>query len=261
MMKKENHHTHTTGSDGKLEPEELIRLAIKKKFKVLGITDHYYFPSGFRDWGNEYYSNAHYVELKKLKEKYKNKIKIEVNVEFDWIKRYKKWIIKEAIKRKYDYRFISMHFLIVGSDSVPIDYTEESFIEILKKAGGIKPLVKIYYGGLREAIKTGCFDVVSHFDIIKLWNKNSKYFSEGELWYKKEVLKTLKLISKKNMKLDLNTAGFRRPCSEQYPSVEILEEAKKLRIPFIIGTDAHKPSELEAGLKEIRQLLKNENQN
>ena len=38
---KENHHVHTTGSDGKLKPEELIKLAIKRKFNVLGIADQF----------------------------------------------------------------------------------------------------------------------------------------------------------------------------------------------------------------------------
>ncbi len=254
-MKKENHHTHTTGSDGKLNPEDWIKIAIKKEFNILGITDHYHFPSGFRNWGNEYYSDEHYAELKRLKKKYKKKIKVEVNVEFDWIKKYKKWIIKEATKREYDYKFISMHFLIVGNESVPIDHTEKSFVEILNKAGGIKQLIKIYYSGLREAIKTGCFDVVSHFDIIKLWNKNNKYFSEEEMWYKKEIKKTLNLVKEKNMKIDLNTSGFRKPCAEQYPSKDILDEAKKMKIPFLIGTDAHEPEELEAGLEEIKNLL------
>ena len=102
---KSNYHTHTTGSDGKLKPEELIKLAIKKKFDILGITDHYSVPPRFRDWGNEYYSDEHYAELKKLKKKYSGKIKVLVNVEFDWLKDYKKWIVKEATKRKYDYRF------------------------------------------------------------------------------------------------------------------------------------------------------------
>jgi histidinol-phosphatase (PHP family) len=254
-MKKENHHTHTTGSDGKLKPEELVRLAIKKKFDVLGITDHYHFPPGFRDWGNDYYSEDHYKELRRLKKKYKDKIKIEVNVEFDWISKYRKWIINEATKRKYDYRFVSMHFLIVGEDSVPLDHTEESFVQILKKAGGIKKLVKIYYAGLRSAIKTGCFDVVSHFDLIKLWNKDHKYFTGGEKWYKSEVSRTLKLMAKKNMKIDLNTSGLRKPCAEQYPSLEIIKAAKLLGIGFLVGTDAHKSKELESGLKEVNKIL------
>ena len=224
-MKKVNYHTHTTGSDGKTKPEEWIKIAIKKRFEILGITDHYHFPPGFRDWGNDYYSDAHYEELKKLKRKYENKIEIKVNVEFDWLKGYKKWIKKEATKRKYDLRFISLHFIDDGDRYTPLDWNEESFRNLIKYHKGIKNLVKYYYAELRNAIKTGCFDVVGHLDIIKIWNKDKKYFSGREDWYKKEIQRTLKLIKKKNMKIDLNTAGLRKPCAEQYPSKEILEEA------------------------------------
>ena len=58
------------------------------------------------------------------------------------------------------------------------------------------------------------------------------------------------------MIIDLNTAGLRKACAEQYPSKEILEEAKKMQISFLIGTDAHKSEELESGLKEIKDILK-----
>jgi histidinol-phosphatase (PHP family) len=253
-MKKVNYHTHTIGSDGKLNPEELIKLAIKKKFEIIGITDHYHFPQGFRDWGNEFYSDEHYKELQRLKEKYKDKIKILVNVEFDWLKDYKKWIKKEATKRKYNFKFISVHFLKIGKEYFPLDYNEKTFKKMTKDIGGIRKLVRLYYKNLREAIKSGCFDVVGHLDIIKIYNKNKKYFSEKEDWYKNEITKTLKLIKKKNMKIDLNTSGLRKPCSEQYPSFEILKEANKMKIQFLIGTDAHNGKELESGLEEIRRL-------
>jgi len=244
-MKKANYHIHTTGSDGKLKPEDWIKIGIKKKFDVLGFTDHYHFPPCFRDWGNEFYSDEHYKELNKLKEKYKDKIKILVNVEFDWLEDYGEWIKKEAIKRKYDYRFISVHFLKIGEEYIPLDYSEKVFQQMVKEIGGIKKLVKEYYFSLRQAIKKGCFDVVGHLDIIKIWNKDKKYFSEQKNWYMEEVKKTLKLIKKGKMKIDLNTSGLKKPCSEQYPSLEILKEAKKMKIPLLIGTDAHKPEELE----------------
>ena len=255
-MKKVNYHTHTTGSDGKLKPEDWIKIAIKKKIDILGITDHYHIPPKFRNPDNEmysYYSDEHYNELNKLKRKYKNKIKILVNVEFDWLEHYKKWLKKEATKRKYDLRFISVHYIKTKKEYIPLDWTEEGFKEMIKSFGNVKLLVKWYYSSLRKAINLGCFDVVAHLDIVKIWNKNNKYFSGQEDWYKKEIQKTLKLIKKKDMKIDLNTSGLRKPCAEQYPSLDILKEAKKMKVPILIGTDAHKPEELESRLKIVQK--------
>ena len=248
---KVNYHTHTTISDGKLSPENLIKLAIKKKFSILGITDHYRFPKGFRSWGTKRYLDKNYNELKSLQKRYSNKIKILINVEFDWFPEYKKWIINESKKRKYDYKFVSIHFLKVGKDYFPIDHDEKTLKKIIDKIGSAKKVVKLYYKNLRQGIKTSCFDVVGHLDIIKTYNKNKKYFSYNEKWYQKEVYKTLKLIKKKNMLLDLNTKGLRKPCAEQYPSLEILRQAKDMGIKYLIGTDAHSGEELEFGFDKI----------
>jgi histidinol-phosphatase (PHP family) len=253
-MEKENYHTHTTGSDGSLSPEELIKLAIKKHFKVIGITDHYHFPPGFRNWGNEFYSEKHYKELNKLKANYKDKIKIFINVEFDWLKDYKSFL-KQAVKRHYDYKFISIHYLKAKAEYLPIDDSPELFEKIIQAKGNIRRVVKSYYHELRKAIRTGWFDVVSHLDLIKIWNKDKKYFSGEESWYKNEIRKTLNLIKRKNLKLELNMKGLLKPCDEQYPSLSILSQIKSLSIPILVGTDAHNAGELDFALDKAEKLL------
>jgi len=251
----ENYHLHTTISDGKLKPEELIKLAIKKKFDVVGITDHYHFPPDFREEKNKFYSEQDYNELFRLKDKYKQKIKILVGVEFDWLSDYEKWFGKET-KKKYDYRLLSMHFIKVGKNYVPLDLSEDFFKEIVKKSDGIKNVVESYYEDLRKGVETGYFDVVAHLDIIKIWNKDKKYFSGNETWYKEQVKDTLYSIKNKKMKIEINTAGWRKPCKEQYPSKWIIKEALKLKIPILIGTDAHRKEEIDKGLKRANNLLK-----
>ena len=54
-----NHHVHTTGSDGKLSPEETIKLAIDLGLKFICFTDHYinppYISADTRDFHSEEY--------------------------------------------------------------------------------------------------------------------------------------------------------------------------------------------------------------
>jgi histidinol-phosphatase (PHP family) len=250
-VKKVNYHTHTTGSDGKLKPEELIELAIKRRFDILGITDHYFIPGGFREPDNEmysYYDEEHYEELCRLRGKYKDELKVLVNVEFDWLGDYVKWMEREATKRDYDLRYISVHYIKTSKEHIPLDWKEEAFVEMIEDFGNVEKLVRWYYASLRDAVRLGCFDVVSHFDLIKIWNRDEKYFNEIEDWYREEVLESLRLIAEKGMKLDLNSSGLRKPCGEQYPSLWIINEAKKMGICFLVGTDAHNEGELEMGL-------------
>ena len=254
MAAKENYHLHTTVSDGKLKPEELINLAIKRKFQIIGITDHYRLPPAFKEERNDYYTEKDYKNLTRLRDKYADKITVFIGAEFDWFSEHKDWIVKETKKRRYDSKFISMHFVKVSGKNEPIDLFAVTFDDSVKKIG-IKNLVESYYKELREGIETGCFDVAAHLDIIKMWNKNKKYFSGDEKWYKSQINETLRLIKKENMKIELNTSGWRRYCNEQYPAGWILKKAIKLKIPIIIGTDGHRKEHLEFGLKRAKNLL------
>jgi histidinol-phosphatase (PHP family) len=137
-----------------------------------------------------------------------------------------------------------------------LNANEELFSEILDLLGNdIKKLVKLYYKNLREAIKTKLFDVVGHFDLIKVFNENSKYFSDKDLWYKREVVKTLRLMRKFNLKLDINLGGFNLPIKEQYPSKWIIDIAKGMKIGLLIGTDAHDKKGLEYNLITVQKLI------
>jgi len=41
------------------------------------------------------------------------------------------------------------------------------------------------------------------------------------------------------MSIELNSAGFRKPIGEAYPSLELLELAYEKNIPITFGSDAH----------------------
>lgn len=71
-----NHHVHSTGSDGKLSPEEVIKFAISKKLNFICFTDHYPYPPDHLEWGKDFHSEKYYNQIKELIEKYKDKIEI-----------------------------------------------------------------------------------------------------------------------------------------------------------------------------------------
>jgi len=255
-MGKVSYHTHTTVSDGKLSPEELIKLAIERGFEVLAITDHYKRTSDVGDWARNFYSDEDYKKMVKLKKKYSDKIQVLVGAEFDWLPTKKNWLEKEITKRPYDIKILSVHLLYINEKYYSINGDLARFEETLKALGGdIKKLVKLYYKNLRDGISTGWFDSIGHLDVIKVFNKNYKYFSEKEDWYKKEVLKTLKLAKKFDMKLDLNLQGLIFEIGEQFPSKWIINEAKKMGIEFLIGTDSHWAESLDYDEKLMEGLL------
>ncbi len=257
-MEKESYHTHTTISDGKLSPRELIEFAIKKGFKTLAITDHYSRPPKVdaSGWSSGFYTESHYLQLKKLKKEYKDKICILIGAEFEWYSSKKGWLFAEVDKRDYDIKIISVHQIPVNGKYYPINYSEETFDEVLDLLGGdIKKLVVIYYNALREAINSKKFDIVGHFDVIKSLNGNSKYFSEKAGWYREEVIRTLNVLGESGMKMEIHLQGFLRACKEQWPSKWIIEEARKRGIRFVVGTDAHGRFDLDYNCEEIEKII------
>ncbi len=87
-MRKINLHNHTTFSDGKKTPKELVEEAINKKLDEVAISDHY--ESFLGIWGFKsnvllYKSDIflYFKVLNHLKEKYRDKIKIFAGLEMD----------------------------------------------------------------------------------------------------------------------------------------------------------------------------------
>jgi len=257
-MGKVSYHTHSTVSDGQLTPEELIKLAIERGFEALAITDHYTRnkDATVGTWGIGFYSEEDYQEMIKLKEKYSDKITVLVGSEFDWFTTKREWIKNQVQRREYDIKIVSVHMVYSDGEYHNINGCESDFKETLAYFNGdMEKFARLYYETLREGIETGWFDVVGHLDIIKIFNENSKYFSENEVWYKEEVLKTLKAAKKFNMKLDVNLQGLTCGVGEQFPSKWIIGEAKKMGIGLLVGTDSHSAHTLDYDEDFVEEMI------
>ncbi|VVB78911.1 phosphatase YcdX [uncultured archaeon] len=250
-----NHHVHTTGSDGKLSPEDTIKLAIEKGLNFICFTDHYPCPDGFDKWFCGFHSEEYYANVMGLKQKYKDRIDISFGAEVNWFLGHEDWIKKEVKKRKYDYILGAAHHL--GRPShLSINNSEKNWNETIKHFGSIEELIKEYYTQVRLMAKSGLFDCIAHFDLVKVWNEDSKYFSEDEKWYRQEVIKTLETIKESGICIEINTSGRRKKSRDEHPSFWILEETGKMKIPLTIGSDSHNPSDIDYGLERAMELAK-----
>jgi histidinol-phosphatase (PHP family) len=111
-----------------------------------------------------------------------------------------------------------------------------------------------YYHKLQDMITSEEFDfnVISHFDLPKKYKKRA---INKEL-VMNEVIKTLELIKKKDLTIEINTGGLRKEIKEQYPSSEIIEEMYELGIPVLLSSDAHHPNDLGYKFNEILGMIK-----
>lgn len=256
-----NHHTHTLYSDGSSHPEEYIIAAIEKGFNLLGFTEHsplpFETPFSFRKENKDEYIAL----MQNLKQKYNSQIALFSGMEMDYIPRMSEAFSKTKHEYKLDYLIGSVH-LVRLENSKELWFTDGPDYHTYDQGlndlfgGDIKKAVTTYYKQLNEMIETQHFDIIGHFDKIKMHN-NGRFFNEDEPWYKELVNETLQLIQDRDIIIEVNTRGIYKQRSETtYPGLDILKQIKTMRIPVMVNSDAHKPHELDLAFGQGFSLLK-----
>ncbi len=249
-MQNFNLHTHTIYSDGKSTPREMVEEAVRQGLTRLGFSEHSPLP-----FDNNFSVKAErmpdYIkEVAALKEEFKDQLEILTGLEADFIPGVSERFAVTKEKYGLDYLIGGVH--LVGHSANPeeiwfIDGPKwEVYDEGLMKffGGDIRKAVRCFYDQTNQMIEQEKFDIIAHFDKIKMHNRD-RYFHEDEPWYRKLAMETLDLIHQKGLVMEVNTRGlYKKRYNGFYPSPWLLEEGFKMGIPVIISSDAHHYSEL-----------------
>lgn len=234
-------HNHTklcNHAEGEIE--EFVEAAIKKDIDIFGFSDH-----ATMDFDQKYRMKLEEMSLyekmvKDAKERYKDKIEILLGYEVDFLPGFMK---NEVLNAKVDYLIGSVHFL--GSWG----FDNPEFIGEYKNKD-IDKIYEEYFDAVEAMAKSNLFNIVGHFDLIKVFNFKPK--KDVRLIAKN----ALKAINKAGMVLEISSAGLRKPVKESYPSRELLEVAYEMDIPITFSSDAHKVSQVGYKLDEIEKMAK-----
>lgn len=259
-MIKYNFHTHSEFCDGQECLEKYVIAAIENGLNAIGFSPHS--PLPFENpWSishekiNEYLQKAGH-----LKEKYKDKIEIYTGIEFDYIPGYSD-NLNEILKiGLLDYSIGSVHLVKIHNSNETwfIDGKEELFFKGIERFfnNNAKKAVELFYEQTIEMINTQKFDIIGHFDKVKMHNKQ-KLFSTSDKWYKEIVHNVLLEIKAHDIIVELNTRGvYTGKTNEYFPSVDILKQCLLMDIPVMVNTDAHKPDQIDIHFVEAVNILK-----
>lgn len=234
-------HNHTplcNHAEGKLD--QYIKSAILNKTKVFGFSDHapMDFDPAYRMKFEE--MKEYEKDVLNAKEQFKGEIEILLGYEVDYLKGH---IDERVLNANVDYLIGSVHFLEGwGFDNPEFigKWEEQDIDEIWQK----------YFDTIEEMANTKLFDIVGHFDLIKVF----KFMPKGDIV--KMAFNALLAIKAAGMVIELNVAGYRKKVKEPYPSRELLEVAFTLNIPITFSSDAHKPEQVAMFNDEIVELAK-----
>ncbi len=234
-------HNHTTlcnHATGTIK--EYIEKAIENKTQYFGFSEHA--PMNF---DKEYRlkmedKNLYEKTILNYQKEYKREIDILLGYEVDFLPHF---IEEEILKADVDYLIGSVHFLNRWGFDNP------EFIGEYQNRD-IDTIWEEYFNQIAEMAKSGYFDIVGHLDLIKVF----KFLPKKDI---REIAKNaIREIKKANMVVELNTAGYRKPIKEPYPSKKLLELIAEYDIPITFGSDAHSPNQVGLYKNEIYQLAK-----
>ena len=264
--KKCNFHTHNLFCDGKCSAEEMVLAAIEKGFDVLGFSSHCIHPLNpefYKPVDNIWHIpsaniKSYTEEIRRLKEKYADKINIYLGFEADYFESDKYGVALPSMEAyadfSPDYLIGAVHFINTDKGFFTVDnkpeIVKESLLRLYSKPNGQidgRAVVCDYFAAEREMLKKGDFDIIAHCDLIKLRNGPLNFFDPEESWYKDELKATALEIARSGVIAEINTGAIGRGIMDDtYPSQYFLELLYELGVPVCINSDAHTTAMLDA---------------
>ena len=267
-MKLWDGHTHSEfcphGSKDKTA--DRIEKAIELGFTHYSITEHAPIPEKLlkekttpKDASMEYrYLDDYWKLLKKLKTTYRDKIKIIIGLEIDYLVGYEDWTqsFLTTQQNRLDEIILSLHFLPDEKGNLKmIDKCWDSFESGFMHRGE-ENIWQLYWETIEKMVsKKWDFKMPTRIGHLALIEKYNKLLQPTDVLRKKWIgfilEKILPAISTQGYSLDFNVAGLRKKdCGMPYFYTELLESCKNLGIPLVYGSDSH-------SLEEVGSYLEN----
>ncbi|MEE8825133.1 histidinol-phosphatase HisJ [Lentilactobacillus sunkii] len=247
--------------------EGFIEEAIKSGFKTYSITEHFPMPP---DFYKNYVGSRHAIytaamsikelpayfeKMAALKKAYAGQIRILVGFEIDYLAKYRDWTTQmlNQYGDQMDDGILSVHFLPTKNGLRAVDDSELDFRDgVLKEYGSPLEVAKAYLSTVLEAVNWTTNNKPIRYGHIMLYRKWRNAFPPTTIWKDGNTISLMDTILKdiltRNQMLDCNMAGLFRPKeTESSPNYSWLAVAKKMGIPLVYGSDAHKVSAVSQG--------------
>lgn len=228
-----DYHTHTplcrhaTG-----EPEAYVAAARAAGLSEYGISDHAPVrPEPFDDWRMDEAELPDYYEWIDRARAAAGPLPIRAGLECDWLPGCESWIEDLSGRYPWDYLIGSVHYLGDWDFDNPkwLGRWAESDVEAVWTH---------YWQTYAAMARSRLFDIMGHPDLVKKFSHRPP----GDLsrFYEPAI----EAIAESGGTIELNTAGWHKPCAEAYPHPRFLELAHHAGISLVISSDSHAPGEV-----------------
>ncbi|KUO65642.1 MAG: histidinol phosphate phosphatase [Gracilibacter sp. BRH_c7a] len=228
-------HVHLIGHMDRLATRENIRDYLEQarisKIRQIGFADH-----------DLYWDQLDLPLIREVASEYPDlQVRVGLEAEYSVGQEYS---LSQMIKSfEFDYIIGSVHEI----GDWAFDYPSEERAHFQQDSD---ELYSKYFALVEKAACSGLFSIVGHFDLIKIFNARPK--TDVRIL----AARALEAIKDNGLVVEINTNGRYKPVNEFYPEIKLLEEMKKMEIPFTLGSDAHEAKVVGRDLWEARGILK-----
>ena len=243
-----SYHNHTSWSDGKASVAEVVAQARLLGLAEVGISDHLTLhPSGQSvSWSmppdrvDDYVAD---VRDSAGRSRAAGGPQVRVGVEVDWFDGQADELGRVLDGLALDYVIGSVHFC----RGVAIDATAATWRRWTPDER--EAVHREYWLQIRRLAESGLVDIMAHLDLVK------KFGFDPREPVDRLVDAALDAIAAAGLVVELNTAGWHKPCREPYPAPSILHRCRHRGIPVTLSADAHDPADLVRDFPAAARLL------
>ena len=246
MFWDQHMHCNFSGDSDAL-PEDMIKAGIAHGLSGICFTDHldYDYPEEpnifLLDFDN------YFKVLSDLKEKYADKISVNIGIELGLQPQAAGQNL--AVAEKYPFDFI------IGSSHV-VNHMDPYYPEFF--AGRDEDAAYMeYFESVLENINSGVdFDVYGHIDYVVRYGPNKNAFYTYEK-FKDIIDEILTQLISKGKGIEVNTGGFKYGLGHPNPTEDIIKRYRELGGEIItMGADAHVPEYVAYEFDKTAQIIK-----
>lgn len=246
-MRGGNLHTHSVFCDGKDTPEALVKYALANGCTEIGFSGHSFVDIP----GNEPFcmsaeaTAAYKQEVRRLKDLYRDKIRILLGVEQDYY--------SPADTADYEYVIGSVHYIQKDGEYLSVDKSKAAQIAAVKAhyGGDFYAFCEDYYALVGDVYrKTGC-NIVGHFDLVTKFNEDGALFDPCHPRYIAAADAALDALFAEDVAFEINFGAIARGYRKTpYPDQRILQRIKEAGKPLIYTSDCHDKTQLLLGIPQ-----------
>ncbi|RNC29526.1 MAG: Histidinol-phosphatase [Candidatus Dichloromethanomonas elyunquensis] len=228
-------HVHLIGHRDRKVNEENVRSflgrAQEKQLCQIGFSDH-----------DIYWEDLNFNLIREVASEYPE-LQVRIGMEIDYREEEKDLISKRINAYPFDYLIGSVHQL----GGWLFDFPEEEAAHRMRDSD---ELYRQYFSAVEKAASSGLFDIIGHFDLIKIFKIRPRTD------VRKLAERALEAVKDHHLVLEINTNGRYKPVQEFYPELKLIELIHQMEIPFTLGSDAHESHVVGRDLAEVCELLR-----